>query len=421
MTSLIAIAILLFLAPAAWAQPAPPAGFVWQQTFSDDMNSFDKSKWNGLYATTLYCNNGGCPQNYNGLSTAGGLLVLSATVNYSNFTDLTGRTAENTNGLFSQRYGYFEVRSKLPHDNAGEGDGLWSAFYAFPVGKQAFFDIGCGDGVNDSKAEELDIEEVIGATTNMRQVRFTAHDRCFNEFGQLMPAAPGADLSAAYHTYGLYWKNDGSPHGTVCGYFDGVQQGSCYTLEPSSKLWDNGIFLLNQLIPCPPNNVPFGGGAPCHASTSNANPLLVDYTKAWQLVASNATPTPTPTPTVTPSPTPTPAGCTATITAPPIASGTITINVATANCSSVPTDSFERLYLAGKQYDFKDTLSLDTTALPDGAYPYGLIVWDHTGTVKQYQLPDGATLTINNHVPCSATCTGVVATGKCVSNCACGQ
>jgi hypothetical protein len=250
----------------------------WQVTFDDEMNSVNTSLWNGGYATDLWCNGGACPQNYAGLSISGGILSIQSTVNYSHFTDLSGRAAENSNGEFSQKYGYFEWRAKLPHDNAGEGDGLWPALFAFPVGKSGF----PGDCTEGN--EEADVVENVLGVGNLQQVHFSVHDQCFNGFTVAYPTTPVGDLSTAYHAYGLYWRNDGPPHGSMQVYFDGTPQGAIHVLDASSALWDNGIYLLNQMIPCPSGNVPFFGGAPCRAATSNANPFLLDYTRAWELV-----------------------------------------------------------------------------------------------------------------------------------------
>jgi hypothetical protein len=426
-SALISIVFVLVLALPSIvnAQPAPPARMSWQQTFNDDMDFVDHAKWHGTYASTLYCNNGNCPENYQGLSSAGGALVLNAVVNYQNFSDLTGRAAENSNGHFSQRYGYFEWRMQLPHDAGGEGDGLWSAAYAFPVGKQAFFDIGCGDGINDSKAEELDVAEVVAARGNMRQVRFTAHDRCYNEYGQLMPATPGADLSAGYHTYGLYWKNDGSSHGTVCGFFDGVQQGNCYTLEPSSKLWDNGIFLLNQLIPCPPKNVPFGGGAPCQSGTSNNNPLYVDYTRAWKLVPNGSTPTPQATPSNVPTP---PVGDASITIMTPLVGDNVSGVVQVSATWKGPAGSYAQISLnsaaTGIAYSAVSPISVnwDTAGLasPTAQYLKAVVMAQNRSTVLASYTTQ---VWYNRNAPaptgiaCSAICTGMIPSGHCTTTC----
>lgn len=255
-------------------------------TFDDefDGNSINTSLWNGDYANLEWCRKGACSQDFKGISVNSGILSIQATVDYTNFADGSRRADVNSGGLtvagakFSQRYGYFEWRAKLPHDHSGEGDGLWLGLWALPIGKSRFPG-GCNEG-----NEEVDVLENVLGIANMQQVYFTVHDYCLNQYSIAYPATPSGDLSAAYHTYGLYWRGDGSPHGSMQVYFDGVPQGVPYVLDSRSNLWDNGLYILNQVIPCPAGNVPFFGGSPCTSKTSSSNPLRVSYVRVWKEV-----------------------------------------------------------------------------------------------------------------------------------------
>ena len=287
------LTFLLAISARAQSGPVPvppPAGMRWQKTFDDEFNTLDASKWNGSYAGTLWCAGetnvvpggpGGCNQNYFGVSVSGGILSLAAAPNSSNFADTSNRAAINTSGKFAQRYGYFEFRAKMPHDAGGEGDGLWPALWGLPVGKADQTLNGCGNA-----REEVDLVENVTSTTNLNTAHFSVHDTCVNEYSLGFPNVSAGDLSSDYHKYGLYWKNDGTVHGTMCVYFDDIEQ-NCHTLTAPDTLWDNGIYLLEQVIPCPPNNSPSFNGAPCHATTSNNDPMLVDYTRVYQLVPSH--------------------------------------------------------------------------------------------------------------------------------------
>jgi Glycosyl hydrolases family 16 len=263
----------------------------WQMTFDDEFSgtSVDTAKWNGGAANLQWCGGkrpGTCPQDYDGLTVSGGILFLQGTItNYSTFTN--HRAQMNTGGLtadsakFSQRYGYFEWRIKLPHDNSGEGDGFWPAVLAFPIGKSRFPG-GCQEG-----NEEVDVAENVLGSTNTRQVHFTVNDYCQNQFTMAIPYPFVGNLSDAFHLYGLLWKNDGSTHGLMQAYFDGMPQGSPYVLDARANLWDAGVYLVNQIIPCPNGNQPFFGGAQCSASTSNRNPMQIDYVRVYSLVPSD--------------------------------------------------------------------------------------------------------------------------------------
>jgi beta-glucanase (GH16 family) len=261
----------------------------WQITFDDEFNgtSVDRSKWNGEYANLQWCHGEtfprSCEQDYDGLSEIDGVLSLRGMItDRKTFTNQ--RAAMNTGGLnaaaakFSQRYGYFEWRLKLPHDHDGEGDGLWPGVWALPIGKESFaFKGQCHEG-----NEEVDVVEAVLGTRNLRRVHFSIFDYCSELHSIAIPTRGREDLSEGFHRYGLLWIKDDSAHGSMQAYFDGVPQGKPYTLDPRSKLWDNGVYLLNQLIPCPGDqNQPFWGGSPCTAKTSDNDPLEIDYVRAY--------------------------------------------------------------------------------------------------------------------------------------------
>jgi Glycosyl hydrolases family 16 len=288
---ILTVRVILALMPSGQL-PDPGTGMRWQMTFDDEFsgNSVDTSEWNGTYANLQWCSGESfpesCLQNYDGLRELHGVLALHGLIT-NRRTFANRRAAMNTGGLtaatakFSQRYGYFEWRLKLPHDQDGEGDGLWPGAWALPIGKAAFGPL-CTEG-----NEEVDVAEAVLGTRNMRQVHFTVHDYCRNAYSIAIPRIPGEDLSRDFHRYGLLWRNDGSAHGSVRAYFDGVPQGRPLVLDIRSKLWDNGIYLLNQLIPCPNDNKPFFGGSPCTAKTSDADPLEIDYVRVYTAVPSD--------------------------------------------------------------------------------------------------------------------------------------
>jgi len=219
--------------------PTPPSGKHWVNTFDDEFpgTSLDRSKWNLGYATDLWC--AGCPQSTFGISVTPGL--LSQTVDAVN----TQRSALNTNQLFSQRFGYFVFRGKMPTNYTGEGNGLWPSWWSLPVGK-AGFPGGCQEGNEESDIMEYYPQIPQGTIT---QVQWNLHDYCLNQVNFMYPTNPSADLSASFHDYGMLWEDDGSPHGSLSIYFDGVQQHAPVTLDSRSMMWDNGIYLLTQVIP----------------------------------------------------------------------------------------------------------------------------------------------------------------------------
>lgn len=273
--------------------PIPSKGKKWVMTFNDEFNgnSIDKKKWNGGYSNLGWCppnagERGACPNQYSGLKVSDGTLKLQPKVTDDFSTAYENRAMINTGGPdannapFSQRYGYFEVRAKFPTNKNGEGDGLWISFWALPLGKDNNAQ-NLGDGVQH---EEVDIlESVLG--NNTYYTHLNLHDYTFGQHSLKYPESNKNNLSDAFHTYGLYWKDDGSEFGAMQVYFDGKPQGKAIVLDSRSGYWNNGIYLLLQVIPCPLKNKPFGGGNACSSETSNNNPFIVDYVRAYKEVS----------------------------------------------------------------------------------------------------------------------------------------
>ena len=96
---------------------------------------------------------------------------------------------------FSQKYGYFEMRAKLP-----PGSGFWPAFWLMPLGN------------NDA---EYDIVEGLGNNTDA--VYQTQHWN--NYSGQEgFTYETAIDTTTGYHTYGVEWNSS-----TISWYVDGVK------------------------------------------------------------------------------------------------------------------------------------------------------------------------------------------------------
>jgi beta-glucanase (GH16 family) len=91
--------------------------------------------------------------------------------------------AVTSQGLFAQKYGYFEVRAKLPG-----GNGFWPAFWLMPV--------------SGHWTSEIDIFEYIGNSNGLHHAMH--YDwRAQNQNGKTIK--PGKLLSAQFNTYALHW------------------------------------------------------------------------------------------------------------------------------------------------------------------------------------------------------------------------
>ena len=263
--------------------PAPDAGKQWTVTFDDEFNgaAIDTSKWNGEFGGGLqWCGNGTCEQNYVGLVESGGVLQI-----YPGGSAANGTGGINTGGptaataKFSQRYGYFSVRAKLPTFSDIDGAPLW----VLPIRKSSF--PSKPDCTVDGN-EEIDLGEGYNLVpgSNPTQLSFSIHDFCFNTPSIFFPQPP-TDTSADFHVYGFQWRDNGSLHGTFQPFFDGVPQAAPFQTDDRANLWDNGVYLLASEA----------------SKTVAAPPLIIDWIHVYQQTAASGWPTPPPTPVGRPS------------------------------------------------------------------------------------------------------------------------
>jgi beta-glucanase (GH16 family) len=89
--------------------------------------------------------------------------------------------------LFTQRYGYFEMRAQLPR-----GRGAWPAFWLLPA-----------DG---GWPPEIDVMEMLGHAPTTYYVAL--HARVDGHPLDQVTAVPAPDLSAGFHVFGVAWRPD---------------------------------------------------------------------------------------------------------------------------------------------------------------------------------------------------------------------
>lgn len=102
-----------------------------------------------------------------------------------------------TKDAFSQTYGYFEMRAKMP-----KGRGLWPAFWLLPA--------------TGKWPPEIDIVEVIGHQPSI--VNHAAHWTEGGKKRDILFPTPRVDTSAGFHTYGVEWTPE-----TIRWFFDGQE------------------------------------------------------------------------------------------------------------------------------------------------------------------------------------------------------
>ena len=181
---------------------------------------------------------------------------------------ITARLAANPAGLpyvsgaittyprFAQRYGYFEMRARLP-----AGRGLWPAFWLLPADR--------------SWPPEIDVLEVLGQAP--RTLYVSTHSKVGGPNVGATQAVDVADVSTAFHRYGVNWT---ASRLTWC--IDGRQVADAAT--PADL--DVPMFLLVNLAVGGPGSWP---GAP-DATTRFPAEMRVDYVRAYAAEAPEAAP-----------------------------------------------------------------------------------------------------------------------------------
>jgi beta-glucanase (GH16 family) len=151
-----------------------------------------------------------------------------------------------TDGKFSQRYGYFEIRCKL-----ARGQGFWPAFWLLADG--------------DKWPPEIDIFENLGHESHM--LHFTNHWK--DEQGKVQSNSQqtsGPDYTTAFHTVAIDWEPD-----HIIWYVDGQEQCRVTDHIPMEKMY----VLVNMAV---------GGTWPKSpdASTPFPSSFDVDYVRVYQ-------------------------------------------------------------------------------------------------------------------------------------------
>lgn len=243
---------------------AVPSGY--KLVFNDefDRSSVDSSKWNTRYrwGPNWIINN---EQQYyvdvlndrnfgvTPIKLDGSRLTIEATKTPSQLRDeargqayLSG--AMTTHSKFKMKYGYVEMRAKLP-----KGKGLWPAFWLLHDG-------------NDGNRPEIDVMEMLGDNTSRIYQTYHYYD---NSNLRSTPSyqASGPDYSADFHTFGMLWEQ-----GRITWYVDGKQTNR----YDSSNVSNENMYLLMNLA--------LGGswaGSP-NSSTQFPARFEIDYVRAYQ-------------------------------------------------------------------------------------------------------------------------------------------
>lgn len=156
--------------------------------------------------------------------------------------------ALTTFNKFSMKYGFIEMRAKLPR-----GRGLWSAFWLLHQND------------NDQRPE-IDVVEYLGHQPDLIYNTYHWHEG-WN--GRSIPSIEtwGPDYSQDFHVYGVRWEP-----GLLEWYVDGEKRAS---LPDANVSWEDMYLLVNLAV---------GGWWPGDPDWATEFParLTIDYIRAWQ-------------------------------------------------------------------------------------------------------------------------------------------
>jgi len=272
-------------------KPPPTTVPGWKLTFSDEFSgsNLDLSKWTPEHSTygdgggSIHCNT---PNN---LKVTGGALVIEGRKEFIRCPNNGGRDRNYSTGLvrtkgkFSQAYGRFEIRAKMPKGK-GLWTGLWMLSEKYPYGY-------------NGKSGEIDIVETIGDRPN--EANTTMHwdyNNCGWGCSKLGKGntLTGGDISA-WHTYTLVWNP-----GSVAWLIDGkevykVGNGGSYkwgNLGPKISNWPASSGAMS-VFPRPFDggnpmniilNLQIGGTWPGYPDASTVFPaqMKVDYVRVYK-------------------------------------------------------------------------------------------------------------------------------------------
>jgi beta-glucanase (GH16 family) len=203
-----------------------------------------------IYVDPSYAGDGTTALGVNPFSVSNG--VLSITANPTPSADLSALYGyKYTSGLlttansFSQEYGYFEIKAKLP-----SGQGLWPAFWLLPENHQSI--------------SELDIFEQIGGDTIFQ----TSHSNVNGSAVVQQGISYIPNLTQGFHTFGLLWTPQ-----TVTWYIDG---NATFQIATPADM-DTPMYMLMNLA--------VGGSWPGNPSSNSEFPasMEVDYVHVYTL------------------------------------------------------------------------------------------------------------------------------------------
>jgi beta-glucanase (GH16 family) len=223
----------------------------WKLTFHDEFDgpSLDLSKWNPQDPWGKVRNSELQAYTKDAFVVRDGILHIQAGKRAAEYDGAMRQYTSGmmtTHGKFAQKYGWFEIRCRVP-----KGNGLWPAFWILPE--------------TLAWPPEIDVMENLGQETAVAY--FTNHfrgpDGRHASKGSGKVATP--DLSADFHTFAVEWSPE-----AIVWYFDGVEKFRSAEGVPQQPMY----LLVNLAV---------GGSWPVPPDATTVWPASfdVDYVRAY--------------------------------------------------------------------------------------------------------------------------------------------
>ena len=227
------------------AEPKIPSQ--WQLTFSDEFNGgpLDTTKWNTTYPYGRRTTPTNAEYVDNAFEFNNGVIRIRADKTLVNGYNYTSGIIASWN-KFSQRYGYFEARLKIP-----KGRGFWPTFWLLPA--------------DTSWPPEIDIMENLGHRPD--KIFLTNHYVALTGENSMTGGTfIGPDYSADFHTFAVDWQPN-----LIVWYIDDVERFRSMVGVPNIPMYVLANLAVGGSFP----------GAP-DETTPFPSYLDVDYIRVYQ-------------------------------------------------------------------------------------------------------------------------------------------
>src|SRR5437588_10817985 len=272
-----ALLVFLFTIILGSARPVHPTAFaanpaVWKPVWSDEFNgrsgsAVDSTKWSFDVGGGGWGNNEletYTSRTANAHLESGSLVITAIKETFTGPDNITRNYTSArllTKNKFSQAYGRFEARIKIPY-----GQGIWPAFWMLGENIDTAHWPNCG---------EIDIMENIGREPSI--VHGTFHGPGYsggNGVSAAYTLPGGQKFSDDFHTFAVDWEPN-----VIRFYVDGLLYKTRTPADlPAGTTWvfDHPFFMIL--------NVAVGGGWPGNPDGSTVFPqqMLVDYVRVYQ-------------------------------------------------------------------------------------------------------------------------------------------